>query len=146
MLEAYFVFDGRMRRLRLLTYSVLLTILLAFLVIGGRLALDSARSVAAAPLFIQGLLALLWLWAWAAMGVKRLHDLDKSGWHFLWLVLAPQALTLGAGTSDFDLRSGAIGFSGGLLSLLGLIWLLLGILFLLLARGTDGPNRFGYPP
>ena len=146
MLEAYFVFNGRMRRLRLLAYSVLLTVLLAFLVIGGRFALDSARSVAAATLLIQGLFALLWLCAWAAMGVKRLHDLDKSGWHFLWLVLAPQALTLGAGTSDFDLRSGAIGFSGGLLSLLGLIWLLLGILFLLLARGTDGPNRFGYPP
>ena len=112
MLEAYFVFNGRMRRLRLLAYSVLLTVLLAFLVIGGRLALDSARSVAAATLLIQGLFALLWLCAWAAMGVKRLHDLDKSGWHFLWLVLAPQALTLGAGTSGFDLRSGVDARSG----------------------------------
>src|SRR4051812_655917 len=99
MLEAYFTFDGRMRRWRLLIYSTLLIVLIAAIGIGGRLALDSARSVVAATLFIQGLLALVWLWAWAAMGVKRLHDLDKSGWHFLWLILAPQALVLAAGTS-----------------------------------------------
>jgi uncharacterized membrane protein YhaH (DUF805 family) len=149
MLDAYFGFSGRMRRFRLLIYSVLLIVLLAVIGIAGSLALDAARSVTAAKLFVEGLLALLWLWAWAAMGVKRLHDLNKPGWHFLWLILAPQALMLGAGTSDFRLNGGGdVGFnwSGGFLSLVGLIWLLLGILFLLLARGTDGPNRFGYPP
>jgi uncharacterized membrane protein YhaH (DUF805 family) len=68
-------------------------------------------------------LTLFWSWAGFALVVKRLHDLDKPGWHYVWMFLLP-----------------------GLLGLLGLIWLLLGLLYLLLARGTDGPNRFGYPP
>lgn len=46
-------------------------------------------------------------------GIRRLHDLDKSGW---WLLLA-------------------------LVPLVNLIF----FLYILLARGTDGANRFGPP-
>ena len=148
MLEAYFVFDGRMRRLRLLAYSAALIILLVVVGIVGSLLTEFARHTGAAAILLQGLLALLWLWAWAAMGVKRLHDLDMRGWHFLWLIPAPQALILATSASDFHLKSVGVSFSidAGLLGVLGLIWLLLGVLFLLLARGTGGRNRFGYPP
>lgn len=148
MLEAYFTFAGRMRRFRLLIYSLALIVLLIVIGIVGSLLTDVARYTGAAMIVLQGLLAVLWLCAWAAMGVKRLHDLDMRGWHILWLVFAPQALILATSASDFHLKSGGISFAidAGLLGLLGLIWLLLGVLFLLLARGTDGPNRFGYPP
>jgi uncharacterized membrane protein YhaH (DUF805 family) len=84
----------------------------------------------------------------AAMGVKRLHDLDRPGWHYLWLSLAPQALAIAAGSSDFTLRGGDLTFAlnGGLLTLFGLVWWLVGLVYLLLAAGTDGPNKYGYPP
>ena len=148
MLEAYFTFAGRMRRFRLLIYSVALIVLFILIGIVGSLLTDVARYPGAAMLALQGLLAVFWLCAWAAMGVKRLHDLNLREWHLLWLVFAPQALILATSASDFQLKSGVINFSidAGLLGLLGLIWLLLGLLYLLLARGTDGPNRFGYPP
>ena len=148
MLEAYFTFAGRMRRFRLLIYSVALIVLFIVIGIVGSLLTDVARYPGAAMLALQGLLAVFWLCAWAAMGVKRLHDLNLRGWHLLWLVFAPQALILATSASDFQLKSGVINFSidAGLLGLLGLIWLLLELLYLLLARGTDGPNRFGYPP
>jgi uncharacterized membrane protein YhaH (DUF805 family) len=148
MLEAYLTFSGRMRRFKLLVYSVVLIVLLVFIGIVGSLLLESARHPVAAGISLQVLLALSWLWAWSAMGVKRLHDIDKSGWHFLWLILAPQALVLATSTTIVYARGGAAGFSidAGLFGILGGIWLSLGVLFLLLARGTDGPNRFGYPP
>jgi uncharacterized membrane protein YhaH (DUF805 family) len=148
MLEAYFTFDGRMRRLRLLIFAVLLIVLLAIVTVVGMLTIDLARSVVVAKLFFYCLMAVLWLCGWAAMCVKRLHDLDRSGWHYLWLILAPQALVLAAGTSEFSLRGGGFSFAweGGLLSIIGLIWVLLGLFHLLSARGTDGPNRYGYPP
>lgn len=148
MLEAYLTFSGRMRRFRLLVFSLLLIVLLLFIGIVGSLLLESARNPTAAGISLQALLVLLWLWAWSAMGVKRLHDLDKPGWHYLWLALAPQALVLATSTTVVHANGRAIGFSidAGLLGILGAIWLLLGVLFLLLARGTDGPNKFGYPP
>jgi uncharacterized membrane protein YhaH (DUF805 family) len=148
MIEAYFIFSGRMRRSRLLVYSVLLIVLLVIIGAVGMLTVDLARSVKAATLFFEAALALLWLVGWAAMGVKRLHDLGKPGWHYLWLILAPQVLILAAGTSDFTLRGGSLSFawSGGLLSLIGLVWWLVGLFYLLLAAGTESPNRYGHPP
>lgn len=148
MLEAYFTFSGRMRRLRLTIYLLLLVVLVVLVVVTGMLTIDRARYAEAARFVFYAAMAVLWFWGLAAMGVKRLHDLDRPGWHYLWLVLAPQALVLAGGTSDFTLRGGSLSFSleGGMLSILGVIWLSLGLLYLLLARGTEGANRYGYPP
>ena len=93
-------------------------------------------------------MAVLWLLGLAAMSVKRLHDVDKPGWHVLWLLLAPQALTVATSAGEFSLSGGSIAYSldFGVLGLIGLVWFLVGLLYLALARGSDGPNKYGYPP
>jgi uncharacterized membrane protein YhaH (DUF805 family) len=90
-------------------------------------------------LFISGL----------AVGIKRLHDRDKSGWWLLLFYLLP-SLLFGAGAGLFiygigeEAASGVIG--GGVLYVLGLAALIWAIVELGCLRGTLGPNRFGPDP
>jgi len=78
------------------------------------------------------------------VGIRRLHDRNRSGWWILPFSIGPYLL-LGAAHLFGDL--GAIGVLAGLpLSLGGLAlavwsWIELGF-----RRGTSGPNRFGPPP
>lgn len=80
-----------------------------------------------------GAVALL---AVSALAAKRLHDLDRSGWHFVGFVLAPLA---GLFVNDAILHATAAHF--GLLALIA--W---GVSDLVLAPGVPGPNRFGRDP
>jgi uncharacterized membrane protein YhaH (DUF805 family) len=74
-----------------------------------------------------------------AVGVKRLHDRDKSGWWVLLFYLAPSVLGSIANTSEQPLA----GFVLGLASFVISIWALVELGFL---RGTVGPNRYGPDP
>jgi uncharacterized membrane protein YhaH (DUF805 family) len=72
-----------------------------------------------------------------AIGIKRLHDRDKSGWWLLVFYLGPalfDALGRGTGTVGalFTLTSAAIS-----------IW---GFVELGCLRGTEGPNTYGPDP
>jgi uncharacterized membrane protein YhaH (DUF805 family) len=71
-----------------------------------------------------------------AVGTKRLHDRDKSGW---WLVLfypvPPMLNGLGKMTG--------VPLIFGLASLAVSIWALVELGFL---RGTSGPNEYGSDP
>ena len=72
-----------------------------------------------------------------AIGVKRLHDRDESGWFLLLFYLAPIVL---------DGLARGIGGLGLLLDLVSLgisIWAFIELGCL---RGTVGPNRFGPDP
>ena len=90
-------------------------------------------------LFISGL----------AVGIKRLHDRDKSGWWLLLFYVLP-SLLFGAGAGLFiygvgeEAASGMIG--GSVLYVLGLAALVWAIVELGCLRGTLGPNRFGPDP
>ena len=71
------------------------------------------------------------------VGIKRLHDRDKSGWWLLVFYVLPGVLSmigdnLAAGSLIFTLASFAVS-----------IWALVELGFL---RGTAGPNRFGPDP
>ena len=79
-----------------------------------------------------------WISAFA-VGVKRLHDRDKSGWWVLLFYLAPSVLGSMANTGEHPLA----GFVLGLASFVISIWALVEIGFL---RGTVGPNRYGLDP
>jgi uncharacterized membrane protein YhaH (DUF805 family) len=79
-----------------------------------------------------------WISAFA-VGVKRLHDRDKSGWWVLLFLLAPSVLGSIANTSEQPL----VGFVLGLASFVISIWALVELGFL---RGTVGPNRYGPDP
>ena len=79
-----------------------------------------------------------WISAFA-VGVKRLHDRDKSGWWILLFYLAPSVLGSIANTSEQPL----VGFVLGVGSFVISIWALVELGFL---RGTVGPNRYGPDP
>jgi uncharacterized membrane protein YhaH (DUF805 family) len=73
------------------------------------------------------------------VGIKRLHDRDKSGWWLLLFYLVPMVLSW---ISAILSRNG-IGALFALGSLIVSIWALVELGFL---RGTAGPNRYGEDP
>jgi len=73
------------------------------------------------------------------VGIKRLHDRDKSGWWLLVFYLLPTVLSF---VSAILSRNG-IGFLFALGSLAISIWALVELGCL---RGTVGPNRYGQDP
>jgi uncharacterized membrane protein YhaH (DUF805 family) len=79
------------------------------------------------------------LWAGLGIGIKRLHDRDKSGW---WLVLfwvVPGILS-GIGTAS---GSGSVGLLLNLASFAISIW---GFVEIGCLRGTEGLNQYGPDP
>lgn len=98
--------------------------------------------------FFFFLLAIAFLmWIGVAIGVKRLHDRDKSGW---WLALYYFAPSLLSGIGELASPSeGSTVASAGfelVLTLIGLaisVWAIIDLGFL---KGTQGPNRYGPDP
>ena len=84
-----------------------------------------------------------------AIGVKRLHDRDKSGWWLLLFYLVP-SLLFGLGTLVFFFGIGAEaagGVIGGIaIYVAGFAVLIWAFVELGCLRGTLGPNRFGPDP
>ena len=84
-----------------------------------------------------------------AVGIKRLHDRDKSGWWLLLFYLLPSAL-MGIGAVMFFYGIGAettgsiIG--GSVFYILGLAVFVWAFVEMGCLRGTAGPNRFGPDP
>ena len=54
---------------------------------------------------------VLFFWVGFAIGVKRCHDMDRSGWLYFWSVFVPGVLTLPLwiGLRDQPLLGGALG-------------------------------------
>jgi len=103
--------SGRLRRLKFLAYSILLWIVIAILgVLAGSL-LNHARYPVMASIAVMILIALFWMWAGAALVVKRLHDLDWPGWHYVWMFLIPGLLLGGSASKSRECRSTARGAS-----------------------------------
>ena len=140
-----FGFSGRINRAKF-WLAALIYCVFFFAVIGIAMALSSSMNavfgaaiVAYMPLIVSGL----------AVGIKRLHDRDKSGWWLVLFYLLP-SLLFGAGAGLFiygigeEAASGVIG--GGVLYVLGLAALIWAIVELGCLRGTLGPNQFGPDP
>ena len=104
----------------------------------GFLATKSPRFVTETTLafVLLGTLLLLYLLIVLTVAIKRLHDLDLSGW---WACGFSTALYLTAAISHFTEQPMFIGLGASLLFFAGAIWL--GS-----ARGTPGQNRFGPDP
>ena len=84
-----------------------------------------------------------------SVGVRRLHDTDRSGW---WILLPLLPIFIGAFMLGFGL-AGALGGAGlGSAATIGLVLLGVGViasivlLVWLCTAGTAGPNRFGEDP
>ena len=127
-----------------LLYLVLVLLLMA---IGGSMFLDpTAEGMPASPAALMSMgifgivLGLVWLALIIpslAVGVRRLHDIDRTG---LWLLLPYGSWIL----SIVLTLAGAVILAGvaNLVSLVG--WLI--VLIFALLDGTKGPNRFGEDP
>jgi uncharacterized membrane protein YhaH (DUF805 family) len=77
--------------------------------------------------------------SWLAIGIKRLHDRDQSGWWIVLFYLAPSVV------SAIGESSGSHGISL-VLSLVSFAISIWGLVVLGFLRGTRGPNRYGPDP
>jgi uncharacterized membrane protein YhaH (DUF805 family) len=87
------------------------------------------------------LVSLIVSWVSAlAIGVKRLHDRDRSGWWIVLFYFGPALLQAAQNSAESGtLASILLGLGAFAVS----IWALVEFGFL---RGTRGPNRFGADP
>ena len=130
-LKRYSQFSGRSRRKEFWSF-VLLCIVVSIVAntIDGILGMSGLIGGFYAPVALLAALALV-IPQWA-VGIRRLHDTDRSGWWML-LLLVPGVATL-------------LIFASGLwmLSLLNLVVLVL--LYFFVLDGTRGANQYGADP
>lgn len=156
-LKRYAEFSGRSRRMEYWMFFVFNFLVgIAFWVLmmlvggaammggGGAGAIMAAGGGIMIVMALYALVALALIIPGIAVGVRRLHDTDRSGW---WL-LAPLAgyvvMFIGTGM----VASGSTG-AGGILAMLGGIGALVLVLVLLVfmfLEGTKGPNKYGPDP
>ena len=97
---------------------------------------------------LVGIVGLMNMWIAFALGAKRLHDRDRTGWWLIWqfliLVLAVILVVVAVAVPQ---EQGAVWYAlagaAGLAAFVISVWLFVQIGFL---RGTSGPNRFGPDP
>ena len=125
-----FGFQGRINRAK---YWLAAVIYLAFIVVVTVLAflvdLDGLFIALAMVIYVALLISSI------AVGIKRLHDRNKSGLWLLVFYLLPAVLSgidTATGMTIFSLASAAVS-----------IWMIVELGFL---RGTPGPNQYGPDP
>jgi uncharacterized membrane protein YhaH (DUF805 family) len=141
-----FSFRGRVNRGKYWLIGLLVIVAwLAFIIVGVAMLgsrVDDLFSLAGTALFlwfVGFILLVLTMWCGFAVGAKRLHDRDKSGWWLLLFYFAPSVLNGWQATTTDSGSAMIFGLIGTVISIWGLIEL--GFL-----RGTRGPNRFGPDP
>jgi uncharacterized membrane protein YhaH (DUF805 family) len=132
----FFKFDGRINRGKFWIAALVYAVLDLTLVIIGYL-LDENGAFQA----INGMLGIVILISAIAVGIKRLHDRNKSGWYLLPFYLLPGIL-LGAGLM-FPERSNIVATVLALLAFAISIWAFVELGCL---RGTIGVNPYGPDP
>ena len=151
ILEKYADFSGRAPRPELWWYFLALVV--AFVVV------DIVESILGLHRMIAGmygplstLLSLATIVPSLSVGVRRLHDVNRTGWWVL-LPLIPQCLTIvmalttvGAVAAGGGMAAAAGGMAiTGLLGLITLIGAIVLIIFYVMP-GTPGENRYGPNP
>jgi uncharacterized membrane protein YhaH (DUF805 family) len=155
-LKRYAEFSGRSRRMEFWMW-VLFTVIVGFVLglIDGLLGLKSATPSGLAPggagmaaMSSVGILGGIWslgtLIPSIAVGVRRLHDTDRSGW---WILLPLGPYLLGIVLLIMGAVSGSLAMAGvaGVLMLIGLVCAIVLLVFYCLP-GTPGPNKYGPDP
>jgi uncharacterized membrane protein YhaH (DUF805 family) len=150
LMSLLFSFTGRINRgkwwLAVLIFaiygvvaSIIGTILIGSAIADGDFNITTLLGTALIGILVLFVLYVIVLVSSIAVGVKRLHDRDKSGWWLLLFFLLPAVLG-GIGQSMGD---SPVGLLLGLVSLAIYIWMFVELACL---RGTVGPNRFGPDP
>jgi uncharacterized membrane protein YhaH (DUF805 family) len=162
ILHLFFGFSGRINRgkywLTLVIWILIWIVAIAAFLVGGLGIFDRNLQDGSLPspedfdpfwrmVRDYGVLSLIFLvlliagWVSAlAIGVKRLHDRDRSGWWIVVLYFGPTVLGAAQNSAESGtLASILLGLGAFAVSL----WALVELGFL---RGTRGPNRFGADP
>lgn len=96
---------------------------------------------------VTGIVSIATLIISIAIGIKRLHDRNKSGWWLLLFLLAPSVLLgFGMAAGVLGIASGGSGTTGTLMSLAGIAIAIWAFVELGCLRGTVGPNQYGPDP
>lgn len=157
-LKRYADFSGRSRRMEYWMWALFQILLyvgvmvLAMGLVGGGAAVgDEGGAMAAggAAMVLMGLYflaQLAFLVPSIAVGVRRLHDTNRTGWWLLAPVLPYVLLIFAAGASLASPENMAA--SGGLAMVAMLLVFVLSIVLLvfMLLDGTPGPNKYGPDP
>jgi uncharacterized membrane protein YhaH (DUF805 family) len=153
----YANFSGRAPRSEY-WWWILFVILVSFgvgLISGFLEAASGSKSIGA---LIIGLLDLFFLLPNLAVVVRRLHDLNRSGWWygaliilsiFLAAIAIPVFIRMGMNHEQgLDVMDGLNPAIFILIGILGLVNTIFGLVMLVwfFMRGTSGPNRFGPDP
>lgn len=160
-LRRYADFSGRSRRMEYWMWIVLQVIIYVAVMVltmifggGAMMMMGDPTSAMAAGGIIMVILGLYFIWELAvlipsiAVGVRRLHDTNRSGW---W-ILAPIAPYLVAIVSMMGAAtSGSQGgmAAGGIITLVCMLAALvlgLTVLVFMFLEGTKGPNKYGPDP
>jgi len=142
-----FSFTGRINRgkywLAVLIYIAAWTTFIAGSMVWlGGLNIDNLLSFAGAGLLIWLIGFILFIagtWSGLAVGIKRLHDRDKSGWWMLLFWLGPSFL----GSSNTAMSDFSVGLILSLAAMAIVIWAFVELGCL---PGTPGPNQYGPDP
>jgi uncharacterized membrane protein YhaH (DUF805 family) len=142
-----FSFNGRINRgkywFAVLIYLVVWIAFIALCLIWlGGTNIDNLLSFAGTALLlwlIGFVLFIVLTWSSLAVGIKRLHDRDKSGWWILLFWLGPSVLGGWQTTAPDMGASLVLALAAGVIAIWGFVEL--GCL-----RGTPGPNRYGPDP
>ena len=142
-LQKYADFSGRAPRAEYWWY--VLAIIIAYIVVGiveGILGINTMIAGMYGPLS-----ALLWLGTLVpslAVGARRLHDTDRSGW-WLLLPIVPYCIAFALGGAALASGSMAEMGTAGIFLMIGLIGAIVLLVFMVLP-GTPGDNRYGPNP
>ncbi len=114
-------------------------LVVAFVALGNNI--ENAFDFAGVGLLLwvtAGILTLLMTWSSIAIGIKRLHDREKSGWWMLVFLLGPTVLN-GLGQSTIGAANLILTLGAAVVS----IWAFVELGCL---RGTPGTNLYGPDP
>jgi uncharacterized membrane protein YhaH (DUF805 family) len=143
MSQLLFSFNGRLNRkpywlttLAIVAVSIV-ALLLIFVIAGGVGAFTDEGAGLGVGILLLGVLYIPLLWVGLALGVKRLHDRNKSGWWLLLFWFLPAILQ---GIGEYVEGIGIV------LALIGLAISLWGLVEIGFLRGTVGPNQYGPDP
>jgi uncharacterized membrane protein YhaH (DUF805 family) len=135
----FFKFDGRVNRARFWIAALVFAVINVVLAILGYVMDQSVVFQA-----LNSMLGIVILIASIAVGVKRLHDRNKSGWYLLLFYLVPSILVvIGVLIGAFMEDSTIIATVLGLLAFAIGVWAFVEMGCL---RGTIGVNQYGPDP
>ena len=135
----FFKFDGRVNRARFWIAALVFAVINVVLAILGYM-MDQSVAFQA----LNSMLGIVILIASIAVGVKRLHDRNKSGWYLLLFYLVPSILVvIGVLIGAFMEDSAIIATVLGLLAFAIGVWAFVEMGCL---RGTIGVNQYGPDP